>query len=115
MSGRTARRGGRHASSGPRPFDETIPAWLPGEARTYTKVSGVAELVLATAVALPATRQAGARAAAGFFAAVFPANVQMAYDWRNRPMPFRAAALARLPLQLPLIAWAVKVGRSAER
>jgi uncharacterized membrane protein len=99
----------------PRPFDATIPSWLPGEARTYTKVSGVAELLLAAGLMNPATRQFSARAAAGFFAAVFPANVQMAYDWRNRPKPLKAVALARLPLQAPLILWAWKAGRGTSR
>jgi uncharacterized membrane protein len=98
----------------PRPFDETIPNWLPGRARMYTKVSGVAELVLAAGLVNPSTRRVSARATAGFFAAVFPANVQMAYDWRHRPTPLKAAALARLPLQVPLILWALKVGRSTD-
>ncbi|WP_371793235.1 hypothetical protein OG285_34025 [Streptomyces sp. NBC_01471] len=97
----------------PRGFDSTVPPWLPGRARTYTQVSGAVELLLAAGVALPATRRMSARAAAGLFVAVFPANVQMAYDWRNRPAPLKAAALARLPLQLPLVAWAAKVSRSA--
>ncbi|GAA1374324.1 DoxX family protein [Streptomyces beijiangensis] len=99
----------------PRPFDKTIPSWLPGRARTYTQVSGVAELLLAAGLANPRTRQVSARATAGFFAAVFPANVQMAYDWRHRPAPLKAAALARLPLQVPLVLWALKVGRNADR
>jgi uncharacterized membrane protein len=51
---------------------------------------------------------------------VFPANVQMALDAGTErqavpDMPvrrFRAVALARLPLQLPLIGWAVRVARS---
>jgi uncharacterized membrane protein len=47
-------------------------------------------------------------------AAVFPANVKMAYDWRNRALPLRAAAFGRLPFQAPLIGWALYVARSAE-
>jgi uncharacterized membrane protein len=43
---------------------------------------------------------------------VFPANVQMAADWRHRPAPLRTAALARLPLQLPLVLWARAVART---
>jgi uncharacterized membrane protein len=49
---------------------------------------------------------------------VFPANVKMARDlardWRDRPAPLKAAAYARLPLQAPLVLWALKVSRSAE-
>ena len=35
----------------PKFFDSTIPTQLPGEARTYTYVSGVAELAIGTALA----------------------------------------------------------------
>ncbi|NEE55001.1 hypothetical protein G3M55_61770 [Streptomyces sp. SID8455] len=45
---------------------------------------------------------------------MFPANVQMAVDWRRRPRPQRAAALARLPLQVPLVLWARSVARGAD-
>ncbi|WP_037599809.1 DoxX family protein [Streptacidiphilus rugosus] len=97
----------------PRPFDTMVPDALPGSARSWTYLSGVAELAVGAAVASPRTRRAGALAAAGLFVAVFPANVQMAYDWRHHPKPLRAAALARLPLQVPLVAWALRVSRDA--
>jgi uncharacterized membrane protein len=98
----------------PRQFDATIPRALPGAPRTWTYASGVAELALAAGVALPRTRRIAARAAAAFFVGVFPANVQMAVDWRHRPTPLRAAALARLPLQVPLVLWARGIARSGE-
>ncbi len=69
----------------PRPFDALIPERLPGRARTWTYLSGVAELGCAAAVAYPRTRKAGALATAALMAAVFPANVKMARDWRRRP------------------------------
>jgi uncharacterized membrane protein len=97
----------------PKPFDAIVPDVLPGRARTWTRASGIAELALAAAVALPATRRNGALATAGFFLAVFPANVKMAYDWRHRATPLKAAAYGRLPLQAPLVAWALQVSRSA--
>ncbi len=97
----------------PRPFDTIVPARLPGRARTWTYLSGVAELAVAAAVAHPRTRRKGALAAAGLFAAVFPANVKMAYDWRRRPLPLKTVAYGRLPLQAPLVAWALKVARDA--
>jgi uncharacterized membrane protein len=95
----------------PRFYDEIVPERLPGTARTWTHVSGVAELACAAAIAVPRTRRLGALATAGLFAAVFPANVKMARDWRDRPAPLRAIAYGRLPLQLPLIAWALKAAR----
>jgi len=93
----------------PRPYDAIVPRWLPGSPRGWTYVSGAAELALAAAIARPRTRRGGSLAAAVLFAAVFPANVQMAVDWRHRPMPQRAVAYGRLPLQVPLIWWALRV------
>ncbi|QKW38898.1 hypothetical protein HUT06_36765 [Actinomadura sp. NAK00032] len=97
----------------PKPFDALIPERLPGGARTWTYLSGAAELGCAAAIAVPRTRKAGALATAALMAAVFPANVKMARDWRRRPLPLRAAAYGRLPLQAPLIAWALHVARRA--
>jgi uncharacterized membrane protein len=97
----------------PRQFDATVPRVLPGEARTWTYASGVVELALAAGVAVPRTRRVAALASAAFFVGVFPANVQMAVDWRHRPAPQKAAALARLPLQVPLVLWARGVARGA--
>lgn len=94
----------------PKPFDAIVPRGLPGPARQWTYLSGVAELAVAAAIAHPRTRKAGGLAAAALFAAVFPANVKMAWDWRHASPAKRAIAYGRLPLQAPLIAWAVSVG-----
>ena len=98
----------------PGPYDAIVPRVLPGKPRTWTLVSGAAEVAVAAAVANPGTRRLGALTAAGLFVVVFPANVKMAWDWRHRPSPLRLAAFGRLPLQAPLIAWAVKVSQDAE-
>lgn len=98
----------------PEPYDAVVPRTLPGKPRTWTYLSGLAELACAAAVAAPRTRRAGALAAAGLFVAVFPANVKMARDWRDKPLPLRAVAYGRLPLQAPLVVLALKVARSAE-
>ena len=97
----------------PQFYDPMIPTALPGRARTWTYASGAVELAVAAAVAAPRTRRVGAGAAAGLFVAVFPANVKMAYDWRSRPTPLKAAAYARLPLQVPLVLWGLRVARRA--
>src|SRR5699024_4393252 len=65
----------------PAPFDSIVPPALPGPARTYTYASGAAELATAALLAVPRTRRLGGIAAAALFVAVFPANLQMAYDW----------------------------------
>ncbi|MFF4906576.1 DoxX family protein [Streptomyces sp. NPDC001260] len=98
----------------PRQFDAIVPRSLPGTPRTWTYVSGAAELALAAGIALPRTRKTAALAAAAFFVGVFPANVKMAVDWRDRPARQKAAAMGRLPLQLPLVLWARSVARSGE-
>ena len=94
-------------------FDEIVPHALPGSPRSWTYLSGVAELACAAAVARPSTRRIGGLAAAIVFVAVFPANIQMAVDWRSRPVPEQAAAYGRLPLQIPLVLWALRVRRNA--
>jgi uncharacterized membrane protein len=95
----------------PRPFDAIVPRVLPGSPRTWTYLSGAAELVVAAAVAQPRTRRAGGALAAILFTAVLPANFRMAADWRSRPAPLRAVAYARLPLQVPLVLWGLRVAR----
>ncbi|WP_051178866.1 DoxX family protein [Nocardia concava] len=98
----------------PKPFDALIPPQLPGKPRTYTQVSGAAELTAGTLLLLPRTRGLGARLAALIFITVFPGNVQMAYDWWNsdKPAALKAGALLRLPFQIPLITSARKVYRA---
>jgi uncharacterized membrane protein len=97
----------------PRPYDAIVPRSLPGTPRTWTYVSGAAELAVAAAVAYPRTRRLGGLAAAALFAGVFPANVKMAVDWRKAPPAKRAIAFGRLPLQIPLVLWAHKVAQES--
>lgn len=64
------------------------------------------------------TSTLGGWTTAALFAIVFPANVQMALDsLGNSRLPTSSAVLAwiRLPLQIPLIVWAVSVARSDQR
>ncbi|MET0234252.1 MAG: hypothetical protein ABW224_06420 [Kibdelosporangium sp.] len=91
----------------PRPFDRLIPRELPGSARMWTHLSGVAELGTALLIAVPRTRGLGGLLAALLFVAVFPGNVKMALDARAEPI--RTVAFARLPLQWALVTWALRV------
>jgi uncharacterized membrane protein len=113
LAGLLAAAGVAHFTA-PRQFDAIVPRGLPGTPRTWTYASGAAELALAAGVALPRTRRTAALATAAFFVGVFPANVKMALDWRDRPAPQKAAALGRLPLQVPLVLWARGVAANAE-
>ncbi len=95
-------------------FDAIVPRALPGRARDYTYASGVAEIGVAAALAVPRTRRLGGRLAAWLFAAVFPANLQMTVDVlgsEKASTAFKVGTLARLPLQYPMIAAARKVAR----
>jgi len=89
----------------PKPFDAIVPVSLPGSARFWTYASGVVELGLAGLLAHPRTRRAGGTLAAAFFVAVFPGNVK-AVQVLSHPA-LRAAAIARLPLQVPLVTQAL--------
>lgn len=92
-------------------YDGLIPPLL-GSPRAWTYGSGVAEVAVAAAVAVPRSRRVGALAAAGLFVAVFPANVYAALEPGDLP---RWAAIARLPLQVPLVLWALQVARASDR
>ena len=87
----------------PEHYDAIVPRALPGAARFYTYASGAAELGIAGMLTVPTTRRAGALAAIALYTAVFPANVQMAWDWRHESAFKRVVAFGRLPLQLPMI------------
>ncbi len=97
----------------PKPFDAIVPAELPGDARFYTYASGVAELGTGALLLAPKTRRLGGTIAALLFIAVFPANVNMVRLWWNKPLPLKLGAIARLPLQIPMITEALKVRRTS--
>lgn len=86
-------------------FDPLIPPFLPAP-RAWVYGSGVVELVCSVAIALPATRRQGALASAVLLVAVFPGNVWMAVEPGDLP---RWVAVARLPLQVPLVLWALSL------
>jgi uncharacterized membrane protein len=99
----------------PEMYDEIVPGWLPFSARFWTIASGVAEIVVGLVVAVPSTRAVGGLLAVALFVAVFPANIKMAIDWADRPTSEFLVALARLPLQIPLVWWSYRVYRRNAR
>jgi uncharacterized membrane protein len=101
----------------PAPFAAIVPRPL-GNPLPWVYVSGVAELACAAGLAATRTRRDAALATAALLVAVYPANVQMALTAVRSPRAsgtYRAATLARLPLQLPLVLWALSVRRRAAR
>lgn len=99
----------------PKPFDTIVPTELPGTQRFYTLASGVAEVGVGGMLLVPRTRRLGAVAAAALYLAVFPANINMVRLWKDKPWPMRAAALARLPMQIPMVTRALAIRRAAPR
>lgn len=97
----------------PKPFDDIIPVELPGTPRLYTYASGVAELIVAVLLLSRRTRRLGAGSAAALFIAVYPGNLNMVRLWWGKPWPMRIVALARLPLQIPMITAALQVYRNS--
>ena len=98
----------------PRTFTALVPPQLP-EPRALVYLSGAAELACAAGLVVPRTRRLAGWATAALFVAVFPGNVQMALDASDRSELYRAATYARLPVQVPLVAWAVQVARFSRR
>ncbi len=97
----------------PTPFDTIVPAELPGSARFYTYASGVAEIAVGALLLPRRTRRSAALAAVLLFLGVFPANINMVRLWWDKPWPMRIAAIARLPLQIPMITTALKIRRAS--
>ncbi len=90
-----------------------------GHAGAVVAVSGVCELACAALLLVPATRRLGAYATVALLVAVFPANVQMAVDGGLGGGPFplglggAMVAWLRLPLQVPLVLWALRLREDA--
>ena len=94
----------------PAPFVGIVPKSL-GHQKELVYLSGGAELVGAALMAAPRTRRLGGLFSAGLLAGVFPANVSMALRSGRRPPWYRVIAWGRLPLQLPLVLWALRSDR----
>ena len=107
----------------PKALDAIVPQFLPGGPRLWTYLSGVAEIAIGLALLAPLSMKIGstpirllaAYGALFLFIAVYPANIKMAIDWRNRPMPYPMIAFARLPLQFGLFYWAWSIIKALKR
>ena len=97
----------------PDQFNALIPKWLPGNSSFYTYISGLAEILIATFLLKPSTRRRAAWGAVVLFVAVYPGNLYMAYDWRDREISQQLVAYGRLPFQFLLIWWAITISRKA--
>ena len=98
-------------------YAQIVPSVFPESThRPLVQLSGVAELVCAALLSVRRTRKIGAVATTALLVAVFPANVQMALDGgisgAGFPLGSPVVAWLRLPLQIPLIAWAISIARA---
>jgi len=94
-------------------FDAIVPPWMPFGKRFWTIVSGIAEVLIGIGVLRRSTRKRAALAAFVLFVAVYPANLYMAWDWRDRPASEQLISYGRLPFQFLFIWLAWRVARSA--
>lgn len=99
----------------PKQFDAIIPKEIPGDPRTLTYASGVAELGIGAALLPQRTRRTAAALAAALFVAVFPANLNTLRVVVDQKPIVKTIAWLRLPLQVPLIAAAIAVWRKSPR
>ena len=93
----------------PKSFDDIVPTFL-GSRRAWTYGSGVLELTGAALLARSTTAKLGGYWAAALFVLVFPANVYAAV----KPVPpfdNHWLGYGRLPLQVPLVLWALRHAR----
>lgn len=90
-------------------FNEIVPPWLPPNEAFWTYLSGLAEIIIGFMVLRPSTRRHGALAAIWLFVLVYPANIYMTWDWRDRTASEQLVSWLRLPLQFVIIRWAWKI------
>jgi uncharacterized membrane protein len=93
----------------PQFFNDIVPPWLPPSREFWTYISGVFELVVAYLLFRPSLRRTGAIASVWLFIGVYPANLYMAWDWRDKAFSEELVAYGRLPFQFLFIWVALKI------
>ena len=95
----------------PGAYRAIVPPSLKSRASEAVAVSGVAELIGGLAVLPAATRRPAGLGLVALLAAVFPANLYMAREPERFASIPRWALYARLPLQLLMVRWVLRVTR----
>ncbi len=95
----------------PKMYEAIMPDYLPAH-RELVYASGVTEAVGGLAVLHPKTRSFGGWLLAATVVGVFPANVHMALNPERYPQIPKAALYGRLPLQLPMLLWALRMAKA---
>ncbi len=99
----------------PEPYLRIMPPFLP-RPKLLVWISGVAEIAGGLGVLLPRFRRAAAYGVVVLLVAAFPANIYMAVAHIPFPglMGKPWAQWLRLPLQIPLIFWALHYARKEQ-
>ncbi len=87
-------------------YEKAMPDYIPAH-RELVLLSGVFEILGGLGLLLPRTRRAAAWGLIALLVAVFPANLHMALNPERFPNIPEWALWVRLPLQIPLILWAL--------
>lgn len=95
-------------------FNDIVPPWLPPSEAFWTYISGVAEIVIAILLLRSSSRRAGSIAAIWLYIAVYPANLYMAWDWRDKPFSDQVVSYSRLPFQFLFIWLAWKIAQATD-
>lgn len=95
-------------------FNEIVPPWLPPSESFWTYASGLAEIVIGLMLLRPSTRRRGALAAVWLYVLVYPANIYMTWDWRDRPVGDQVVSWVRLPFQFVFIWVALRVASASD-
>lgn len=100
----------------PQLYEPLVPRRL-GAARSWVLGSGLAEILCAAGLLTRRTRRGAGLASAALLVVVFPGNIKHAVNALSSSRAswgLRVGTLLRLPVQLPLVAWALRVAREAE-
>lgn len=100
-----------HLTFARKPFRAQVPDWLPLQKDDTVIYSGIAEIVLGSALIFTnkANQETVGKIAAGFFVAVFPGNIAQYTHHRNSfGLNTDNKRLFRLFFQPVLVAWALK-------
>ncbi len=95
----------------PAAYQRIVPSYLP-HPQALVLISGACEMLGGAALLLRFSRRIAAWGLVALLIAVMPANIQMALDHAHWPKIPEWALWLRLPIQVPLIAWAWRYTRA---
>jgi uncharacterized membrane protein len=86
-------------------YERIIPSWLPSPV-VINYLSGLCEIIFGLLLIPVATRVIAAWLIIALLIAVFPANIQMMFNYKHSGNPQLWITIVRLPIQIVLIWWA---------